>query len=143
VVPRLSVVSVLTAAICLGTVIGAAIFLVLRPTVSVPVAPTAAAPSGGDRDLGEPAPRVGARTPELSLTALDGAEISLDSVRGRVVLVNFWASWCGPCGKEMADIQRLYDEERERGFVVVGVNEGEEPGRAAGFLSRFGITSQT
>jgi peroxiredoxin len=139
-VPRLSVAVILATAIRLGALVGATAFLIVRRTGVMPVAPTAAAPSAGVHELGEADPRVGARAPELGLTALDGMEVKLESLRGRVVLVNFWASWCGPCEKEMADLQRLYDEERDRGFVVVGVNEGEESGRAAGFLSRFGIT---
>ena len=140
-VPRLSVVTVLAAAIGLGAVVGAAAFLIVRPTaVGMAVPPASAVPSSGSPGRGDPAPRVGSPAPELGLDALDGTTVSLESLRGRVVLVNFWASWCGPCEKEMADLQRLYDEERERGFVVVGVNEGEEPGRAAGFLSRFGVT---
>lgn len=140
-VPRLSVVTVLAAAIGLGAVVGAAAFLIVRPTaVGMAVPSAAVVPSSVSPGRGEPAPRVGSPAPELGLAALDGTTVSLESLRGRVVLVNFWASWCGPCEKEMADLQRLYVEERERGFVVVGVNEGEEPGRAAGFLARFGVT---
>lgn len=90
-----------------------------------------------------PAPRVGSPAPEIGLVDLAGQQVTLGSLRGKVVLVNFWASWCPPCEKEMADLQTLYQEESGRGLVVLGVNEGEEPGRAAEFLSRKGITFPT
>lgn len=89
------------------------------------------------------APRPGARAPEIGLADLDGRLVTIDSLRGQTVLVNFWASWCPPCEKEMADLQTLYGEERDRGLVVLGINEGEEPSRAAEFLQRKGITFPT
>lgn len=138
--------TILAVAIGLGAVVGAAAFLHLRPAgpgaASGPVAapPPVAPPPVADAPRGDPAPRVGSPAPELGLPALDGSTVTLAGLRGKVVLVNFWASWCGPCEQEMADLQRLYEEERGRGLVVVGVNEGEEPGRAATFLARFGVT---
>jgi peroxiredoxin len=90
-----------------------------------------------------PAPQVGSPAPEIGLPDLAGRQVTLESLRGRVVLINFWASWCPPCEKEMSDLQALYQEESGRGLVVLGINEGEEPGRAAEFLSRNGITFPT
>ena len=89
------------------------------------------------------APRPGAGAPEIGLADLEGRMVTIDSLRGKTVLVNFWASWCPPCEKEMADLQTLYGEERDRGLVVLGINEGEEPTRAAEFLQRKGITFPT
>jgi cytochrome c biogenesis protein CcmG/thiol:disulfide interchange protein DsbE len=103
------------------------------PSVSAP-APSAALP---------PAPKVGSPAPEIGIADLEGSPVTLDSLRGRTVLVNFWASWCPPCEKEMADLQSLYVEEAGRGFTVLGVNEGEEPERAAAFMKSKGITFPT
>ncbi|MGE3912559.1 MAG: redoxin domain-containing protein [Chloroflexota bacterium] len=139
------VMSILTGAIVLGALVGLGLFLGVRPSPESATAASRLAAGGQDGPRAEPAPapRVGAPAPDIRLTALDGTPVALSALRGRVVLVNFWASWCGPCEQEMADLQRLYDEERGRGLVILGVNEGEEPGRVAGFLSRYGITFPT
>ncbi|MBA2446933.1 MAG: redoxin domain-containing protein [Chloroflexi bacterium] len=89
------------------------------------------------------AAQVGSQAPEIGIADLEGRRVTLDSLRGRIVLVNFWASWCPPCEKEMADLQTLYAEESGRGFMVLGVNEGEEPERAAAFMKKKGITFPT
>jgi len=139
------VMAMLTGAIVLGALVGLGLFLGVRPRPESATATNSSAPvkQDGLRAEPAPAPRVGAPAPDIQLTALDGTPVALSALRGRVVLVNFWASWCGPCEQEMADLQRLYDEERGRGLVVLGVNEGEEPGRVAGFLSRNGISFPT
>lgn len=90
-----------------------------------------------------PAPKVGSPAPEIGLADLEGRQVTLASLKGKVVLINFWASWCPPCEKEMGDLQTLYAEEASNGLVVLGINEGEEPGRAAEFLKRKGITFPT
>ena len=117
------------------------------PVASTDAGPAVAVAGGGPpaAQLGAlaPAPQVGSPAPEIGLVDLAGQRVTLDSLRGKVVLVNFWASWCPPCEKEMGDLQTLYQEESGRGLVVLGVNEGEEPGRAAEFLSRKGITFPT
>jgi cytochrome c biogenesis protein CcmG, thiol:disulfide interchange protein DsbE len=59
--------------------------------------------------------------PEYRYTALDGAEISADSLRGRVVLVNFWATWCAPCRAEMPLLERMHKRHEADGFLVVGL----------------------
>lgn len=60
--------------------------------------------------------------PEFTLAGLDGREISLADYRGRVVLLNFWATWCGPCRKEMPVLDRLAADLGGRGLVVLGVS---------------------
>jgi peroxiredoxin len=59
----------------------------------------------------------------FSLTSLDGKTYSLDALRGKVVLLNFWATWCPPCRKEMPDMQKLYTELAPKGFVVLAVSD--------------------
>jgi peroxiredoxin len=67
-------------------------------------------------------PAVGAPAPELHLADLTGSMVSLDALRGRVVLVNFFATWCPPCTDEFAWFERVYDEYGQSGFMVVAVS---------------------
>jgi len=78
--------------------------------------------------------------PDFSLPALDGGAQNLRDYRGQVVVLNFWASWCGPCRAEMPDLQAVYSELRGRGFVVLGLNQSEPRDRVEGFAREFGLT---
>ena len=113
------------------------------PSTNTPISGVSGGPTASQIAELAPAPHVGAPAPEIGLPDLAGQQVTLGSLRGQVVLINFWASWCPPCEKEMSDLQTLYQEESGRGLVVLGVNEGEEPGRAAEFLSRKGVTFPT
>jgi cytochrome c biogenesis protein CcmG, thiol:disulfide interchange protein DsbE len=79
--------------------------------------------------------------PAFALNTLDGEPVSLDGLRGRVVLVNFWATWCPPCRIEMPGFQRVYEDRRDEGFVVLGLStdRGGE-GVVRGFLSDRDLT---
>ena len=71
-------------------------------------------------------PLLGSPAPAFQLTTLTGVEGSLDQYRGQVVLLNFWATWCQPCTKEMPAMQAAYDALRDQGFVVLAINELED-----------------
>jgi thiol-disulfide isomerase/thioredoxin len=63
---------------------------------------------------------IGSRLPDFSVKDLQGREISSADLRGKVVLIDFWATWCQPCKQEMPGYQKLVDRYGDRGFVVVG-----------------------
>jgi thiol-disulfide isomerase/thioredoxin len=78
-------------------------------------------------------------TPALATTALDGRPVDLKDLRGRVVLVNFWATWCEPCKDELPALVKLKDQLAGRPFELVTVNYGEFPDRINQYLARAGI----
>ena len=69
-----------------------------------------------------PAPQQGFLAPDFNLTTFSGDSYTLSELRGKPVLINFWASWCPPCRSEMPAIQRVYDEFQDQGFTVLAVN---------------------
>lgn len=75
----------------------------------------------------------------FTLSTLEGAELSLTDLRGRWVLVNFWATWCLPCREEMAYLQRLADENPDD-LIVLGVNMRESPAAVRDFVAETGVT---
>ena len=78
--------------------------------------------------------------PPFEAKALEGNRISLASLRGRVVLLNFWASWCLPCLHEMPAFERLHRAYASRGLTVLGINIAEEPETARRFAEQAGVT---
>lgn len=102
----------------------------------------AAAISSGvvtDLESLEVAPRAGSRAPDFILTSLDGKEYRLSDLRGRPVLLNFWATWCGPCQVEMPDIQERY-ERHSPDLVVLAIDFDESAEIVAPFVSELGLT---
>ncbi len=89
-----------------------------------------------------PAPRQGFLAPDFTLKTVQGEVVSLRELRGQVVVLNFWASWCLPCRAEMPILQRIAEEYASQGVVVLGVNSTAQdiPGDVTAFLERHGIT---
>lgn len=77
---------------------------------------------------GVQAPSQFAPATPFRLEDIDGGSVDLESHRGQVVLVNFWATYCLPCVEEMPSLERLWREGRDRGLVVVGISIDDEPG---------------
>src|SRR5712692_10153257 len=69
-----------------------------------------------------PSPREGFTAPDFTLNTAGGGPVTLSAYRGKVVIVNLWASWCGPCRAEMPAIQQVYVANRDRGLAVLAVN---------------------
>ena len=84
--------------------------------------------------------RAGERAPEIGLNDLNGNRITLASLRGKVVLVDFWASWCEPCAEEMPVLERLYTQYRSQGFEIVGVSQDRTEGNVRGFLREHRVS---
>ena len=90
--------------------------------------------------LADPAPLPDHPAPDLALPQLDGTQRTLRALRGQVVLINIWATWCPPCRAEMPAIQQAYTAYRDRGLVVLGVNQREDVAAIAPFLEKYGLT---
>ncbi len=93
-------------------------------------------PDGWVAEGAEP-PDVGKPAADFRLPALDGKLASLSELRGQVVLVNFWATWCAPCRAEMPEIVRAYERYKSRGFTVLAVNVEEDAPEAAEFAQQY------
>ncbi len=87
-----------------------------------------------------PAPKVGEPAPEFEIELLDGSEVRLSDYRGRVVWVNFWATWCPPCRREMPEMEELAAQYTDAGLTVIGVNLREKQEDVAAYVDRLGLT---
>jgi cytochrome c biogenesis protein CcmG, thiol:disulfide interchange protein DsbE len=87
-------------------------------------------------------PREGLRAPDFRLSGLEGGETALSDLRGSVTVLNFWASWCGPCRAEMPALDRLYRAEQGNGLAILAVNSTVQDDRTAvaAFVDEYGLS---
>ena len=85
-------------------------------------------------------PLIGKRVPPFSLTLFDGGRFDLEAQRGKVVVVNFWASWCVPCREEAPLLEAAWRAYRDQGVVFVGVNVQDQEPAARQFIKEFGLS---
>jgi len=82
----------------------------------------------------------GESAPEFSLEDLDGNEVRLTDQRGQVVLVNFWATWCGPCLQELPHIQQIHEKYQDQGLVVLAISTDHQKSAVRPFVEKNGYT---
>ena len=82
----------------------------------------------------------GKAAPDFALRSLDGKNRRLSELRGEVVMINFWATWCGPCREEMPLLDRIYQQYAPVGFQILGVNVDDAGSRAAEMAQTLGVS---
>ena len=87
--------------------------------------------------MGSRVPAVGTQVEDFQLVDLEGKAQNLSQYRGKVVLVNFWATWCKPCTTEMPAMQTTYDRLRDKGFVVLAINELEDEAKVREHIKQY------
>lgn len=82
----------------------------------------------------------GQLAPDFALRSSQGQNLRLSEYRGQVVMINFWATWCGPCRQEMPMLNEIYDRYNDVGFTLLGVNIDENPQQALRMAERLKVT---
>ena len=93
----------------------------------------------GRSETGEVSPDIGSPAPDFVLDDLSGNPVKLSDLKGRLVVLNFWATWCTPCRTEMPEFQEIY-QQYEPDLVVLGINLEQKPAEIQDFVSQLGIT---
>jgi cytochrome c biogenesis protein CcmG/thiol:disulfide interchange protein DsbE len=115
--------------------------VLLSAVVAAVVAVVALLATGLGKDAAVAAsPLVGRAAPDFTLAQLDGPDLSLSKLRGQVVVVNFWASWCTECHTEQSALDQTWQRFRDSGVVVVGVNFEDTTSDARDYVHTDGVS---
>jgi cytochrome c biogenesis protein CcmG/thiol:disulfide interchange protein DsbE len=89
-----------------------------------------------------PSPREGFLAPDFTLDTLDGKKVTLSELRGKIVIINLWATWCPPCRAEMPALENAYEQYRDSGVVILGLNVTNQDSEKdiPPFVKEFGLT---
>lgn len=85
-------------------------------------------------------PRDSGMAPDFTLTGFDGRKVTLSELRGHVVIINFWASWCPPCRQEAAYLEQTWRKYKDKGVVFIGVDYVDTEKEALAYIKEFDIT---
>jgi peroxiredoxin len=88
----------------------------------------------------QPAARLGSPAPDFTLPTADGGTVRLADLKGKPVLINFWATWCQPCREEMPAMQELYEQYRDRGLVILAIDMEEDLRPVRRWIDQGGYT---
>lgn len=86
-----------------------------------------------------PQPAVDYPAPDFTLTTLDGQSFALSAAQGKPIVLNFWATWCGPCQRELPALQAAAERYGDQ-VLIVGVDQGEEPATVQTYVDKLGLT---
>ena len=92
----------------------------------------------GDRDLTKVSPLIGKEAPGFTIKLYDGKRISSEELKGKTVLLNFWASWCMPCRQEAPALEEAWQKYKDRDVVFLGVNVWDDHENAMTYMKKFG-----
>jgi cytochrome c biogenesis protein CcmG, thiol:disulfide interchange protein DsbE len=111
---------------------------------AVPVVKSSPLPPGSDTAALPAAPVVGKMAPDFLWYSADGKAIHLSDYRGKIVLVNFWATWCPPCKAEMPEMEAYWRENKDKDFVILAVDNGsEDEATIRKFMGLYGLSFQS
>lgn len=127
---------ILGVGLLIGLLGGAAVFWGLPPFLL----PAAGLDPSGPTATPAPAAVVGAPAPDFTLKNLSGENVTLSALKGQVVLINFWATWCSPCREEMPALQRRYEALKDQGFTVLAVDDNEAEKDVSAFAQAYALT---
>ncbi len=113
----------------------------LRPALPTGQPAATATPTRPPAPTRRPGPAVvGQEAPDFSFPTVEGQTARLSDYRGQVVLVNLWATWCGPCRVEVPDLVAAYEHYKGRGFTVLAVNQGDPRDQVQAFAGDYGMS---
>lgn len=92
----------------------------------------------GKREAPKPSPLIGKEAPDFTLNLFDGTDLALSELRGKTVLVNFWASWCMPCRQEARALESAWQRYKDDDVVFIGVNVWDDSSNARNYMNQFG-----